>query len=75
MLLILFTGKPFPVWLRNRLISDGLEPVLSQTEKSCIAPYYREFFTKIKIKNIKLIPVLLAVAFDPSGLTKLGLFL
>ena len=28
------------VWLRNRLISGGLEPVLSQTEKICIASYY-----------------------------------
>ena len=25
------------VWLRNRLIFDGLEPVLSYTKKSCIA--------------------------------------
>ncbi len=25
--------KKFPVWLRNRLLSAGLEPVLSQTEK------------------------------------------
>ena len=24
----------FPVWLRNRLISDGLEPVLIHAEKS-----------------------------------------
>ena len=27
----------FPVWLLNRLLSAGLEPVLSKTEKSCIA--------------------------------------
>ena len=27
----------FPVWLPNRLISAGLEPVFSHTEKSCIA--------------------------------------
>ena len=33
----------FPVWLRNRLISAGLEPVTSNTEKSCIASYYRQF--------------------------------
>ena len=25
-----------PVWLRNRLIFTGLEPVLSHTEKLCI---------------------------------------
>ncbi len=33
----------FPVWLRNRLLSAGLEPVLSQTEKACIASNYRQF--------------------------------
>ena len=31
-----FFIKHFPVWLRNRLISAGLEPVLSHTEKSYI---------------------------------------
>ena len=35
--------KPFSVLLQNRLISTGLEPVLSHTEKSCIASYYRQF--------------------------------
>ena len=40
-------GTCFPIWLRNRLISDGLEPVLSQTEKSC-----RAISTNIKIKII-----------------------
>ena len=44
--------KYFPVWLRNRLLSTGLEPVLSQTEKSCIASNYRQFSTNIKIKII-----------------------
>ena len=33
---------------RNRLISAGLEPVLSQTEKSCITSCYRQFSTNIK---------------------------
>ena len=46
----------FPVWLRNRLLSAGLEPVLSQTEKACIASNYRQFSTNIKIKIIKLKP-------------------
>ncbi len=32
-----------PVWLRNRMISDGLVPVLSYTEKSCIPFNYRQF--------------------------------
>ena len=27
--------NPFLVWLRNRLISGGLELVLSHTEKAC----------------------------------------
>ncbi len=31
----------FPVWLQNQLLSAGLESVLSQTEKSCIASNYR----------------------------------
>ena len=31
-----------PVWLRNRLITAVLEPVLSPTEKSCLS-YYRQF--------------------------------
>ena len=52
-----------PVWMRNWLISAGLEPVLSHTKKSCIASYYRYIATNIKIKIIKLIPVLLAHAF------------
>ena len=39
-----------PVGLRKRLISAGLEPVRSRTEKPCIASHYRQFFTNIKIK-------------------------
>ena len=38
----------FPIWLQNRFISVKLEPVLSHTEKSCIALYYRQFSTNIK---------------------------
>ena len=45
------------VWFRNRLLSGGLEPVLSQTEKSYITSNYRQFSTNIKIKIIKLITV------------------
>ena len=40
--------KYFPAWLRNQLISAGLEPVLSHAEKS----YYRQFSKNIKIKII-----------------------
>ncbi len=45
----------FPIWLRTRLLSAGLEPVLSQTEKLCTATNYRQSMN-IKIKIIKLIP-------------------
>ena len=37
----------FPVWLPNRLISAGLEPVLRHIYLVCIASYYRQFYTKI----------------------------
>ena len=50
-------------------ISAGLDPVLSHTEKSYIVLFYRQFSTNIKIKIIRLIPVVLAWAFAPSGLT------
>ena len=46
--------KFIKVWIRNRLISDGLKPVLSHTEKLCIASYYRQFSTNIEIKNHKI---------------------
>ena len=52
----------FPVWLQNRLIFAGLEPVLSHTEKLCIASYYREFSTFIEIILINLKPIFLARA-------------
>ena len=42
----------FPVWLPNRLLSAGLELVLSITEKSCIVSYYIQFSTSIK--NVQL---------------------
>ena len=44
-------GKFFPVWLQNQLISTGLEPVLSHTEKSCIVLYYIQFSMNIKMYN------------------------
>ena len=43
-----------PLWLWNRLISRGLEPVLSHTEKSCIASNYRQFSTNHK-NNISFV--------------------
>ncbi len=48
------------------ILSDGLEPVLSQTEKSCTASNYRQFSTNIKIKAIKLIPVLLTLGTNKT---------
>ena len=39
---------------RNRLISGGLEPVLSYTEKLCLASYYIQFSTKMKMYNHKI---------------------
>ena len=41
----------FPVWHQNRLISAGLEPILSHTEKLCIASNYRQFSMNINIKS------------------------
>ena len=38
--LIQFNIETFPVCLRNQLFSAGLEPVICQTEKSCIALYF-----------------------------------
>ena len=55
------SGNYFPIWLQNRLISRGLEPVI----KSCIASNYRKFSSNVKI--ISLIPVLLAGALAPVG--------
>ena len=46
--------KIFPVIFWNRLKSTGLNPVISNTKKSYIASYYKQFFTNIKIKVIKI---------------------
>ena len=66
-------SNSFPVWPRNRLITAGLEPVLNYTEKLCIASFYRQYSTNIKLKIIKLKPVLIAMAFGHAGLRKLVL--
>ena len=57
--------RMFPVWLRNQLISDGLEAVLTHTEKSSITDNYPHIFKQKSI--IKLIPVLLALSLGLSG--------
>ena len=61
---------PFSVWLRNLLISAGLEPVLTSQPywKSCQASYYRQLPTNIKIKILKLSPILLAHRDRRQGL-------
>ena len=52
----------FPVWLRNRLISAGKEPVISHTEPKF---YCRQFSTNIQMK---FKPVLLTMAYVLTGL-------
>ena len=44
--------RDFPLWLRNQLISTGLELVLNHTEKSCIVLY--PVFYELKIYIIIL---------------------
>ena len=51
--------KRFPVWLLSRLISAGLEPVLSHNEKNMYCIVLQTIFTNIKMQMIKLMPVLL----------------
>ena len=60
----------FSVWLRNRLISGGLEQVLNHTENLCIALYYIKFSTKIEMYNHKIKTRFLARTFGISGLKK-----
>ena len=38
----------------NHLLSGGLEPVLSHTEKLCIASYYEQLSAVIKMYNYKI---------------------
>ena len=61
LMILMVIGPIFPVRPQNRFISAWLEPVFSQTEKSCIESYYRQFSTNIKLKIKRLIPVLLAM--------------
>ena len=51
--------------------NPGLEPVLNHTEKSCIATYYKQFSTNLKIKNRKINTRFLARAFGLSGPSQL----
>ena len=63
----------FLAWLWTRIICAGLQPS-TETEKSFLATWYRQFSTNIKINTIKLLQNLLDWVFCPSGLTKLFFF-
>ena len=69
----------FQYGFQNRVISDGWETVPSHAENSCIASYYRQFYTNIIIENHKINTVkslvLLAWAYGPSRQTKLVIIL
>ncbi len=66
--IIIVQESLFPVWLRSRLLPvAGQEQVLSNSEKSCIASYYRQFSTT----NIKISIII----FGPSRRTKLVLLI
>ena len=51
----LITITKFLVSLQNRLLSGGLELVLSHTKNLCIASYCIQFSTNIKKYNNKLV--------------------
>ena len=51
-------------------ISAGLDPVLSYTEKSSLAPYYRQFLHKYRNENHCA-----SLSICPAGLTILVLIL
>ena len=59
----------------NRFISAGLEMVPKRAQKLCIASFYRQFSTNIKIKIINLIPFVLARVSGPLKITKRVLIL
>ncbi len=48
------TGQYYLVCIRYRLISRRLEPVLIHTKKLCLASYYIQFSTNIKIYHHKI---------------------
>ena len=65
--------KQTPTQEKGKFISGGLEPVLSQTEKLCIASYYIQFSTNIKMYNLKIKTIFLAYSSGISRLIKLVL--
>ncbi len=54
----------FLVLIRNRLISCGLEPVISNTKKLCLASYYILFSTNIIMHNHMIKNSYIARAFS-----------
>ena len=63
----------FLEWLQSRLIYAWLELVLKHTEKLCIVSKYRQIYTNIRIKIIKLITALLARTFGYSTKIRINL--
>ena len=59
-------GKFVPVSLRNRLISGGLEPVLSYTKKLCIESYYI-FSTNIKMYSHEIKTIFWHLGANKTG--------
>ena len=51
---IVILKKVFLVFIRNRLKSGELEPVLRHTKKLCLASYYIKFSTNLKMYNYKI---------------------
>ena len=62
----------FLVFIRNRLISVGLEPVFIHMKKLCLASYYIQFSTYIKMYNQIIKTSFLDRAFGISRLKKTG---
>ena len=58
----------FPVWPRNLLVSAGLEPVVSLTEKLCIVLDYRLFSSNYKLKKHITVTSFVSMAFGAINL-------
>ena len=59
----------FAVYLRNRLISAVLEPVLNHTKKSCLTSYNKQFSKNNKKKNDT---IFVGPGLQPIGANKTG---
>ena len=59
----------------NRFISAGLEMVPKRAQKLCIASFYRQFSTNIKIKNHKFNTICASLGLRPLKDNKTGFIL